>query len=270
MTKYLLTDWEINGYDDSDFMCTYFDTTDNAVHTHCYGTTRCAAPTMIGWSSDGVSSVVIRGEACLAPTKEIVEQARLWMEEYIFGTLERADARLVDTPDVKDLHEGLEVRLLSACRMQLKETEACLKCAGTGKWTNPKNAIDQRDCFGCKGTGQHITGKKKDANGKLTYEKLVAGMHGIVVDWRSFGKFYGDRGYNKPDRYNTTVQFKLDDGRVVRASLEKIRLHREYASSEVLRAKARELSFNYQFSAIYPRHAWDTYNYASAIMSQSR
>lgn len=71
-------------------------------------------------------------------------------------------------------------------------------------------------------------------------------------------------GYNQPGRENTTVQFCVD-GRTVRASLEKIRLHREYQDKDSLREKAKSLSFNYQFSAIYPKHAWDTHNFAAQV-----
>lgn len=41
MTKYVLTDYEINGYDDSDFMLTYWDDVTKKVDVHMHGTTRC-------------------------------------------------------------------------------------------------------------------------------------------------------------------------------------------------------------------------------------
>jgi hypothetical protein len=263
MTKYLLTDWEINGYNDSDFMCTYYDDSTKEVKSHTYGTTRFAAPTMIGWNNN-VSSVDIDDEVCLMPTREVVESARVWLEEYIFNRMVAADKLLVDSPDVENLHEGLSVRLTADCRYQLTTSEPCIKCSGSGNWVNPKNAADKRECFSCKGTGLHITGKLKDANGKLVYEKLAAGTFGSVVDWKSFGQFYAN-GYNKPNRQNTTVQFKLLSGKIVRASLEKLRLNREYLSIEELRASARKQSYSYEFSKIYPRSAWDTHNFAREV-----
>jgi hypothetical protein len=263
MTKYLLTDFELNGYDDSDFVCTYFDDVTKQVHAHKYGTTRAAAPTMIGWNGN-VSSVVIDGEACLYPTPEAVEGARVWLEEYLLLRLQRADVDAVDQPQVKDLHEGLVVRLKEGCRYALTTSEPCHKCAGSGKWINPKNPSDARDCFGCKGTGAHITGKAKDTNGKQLWQKLTAGQFGAVVDWRSFGTFYAN-GCNRPGPSNTTVQFRLDSGEIVRAGLSKLRLHREYQPIETLRAKVYDLSLGLQFSAIYPRHAWDTHNYARKV-----
>ncbi len=262
MTLYLLTDWEVNGYSDSDFWCTYYNTEDKTVHACEYGSTRYAGARTIGWNGN-VSTVVINGEHALAPTAEIVEEARQWLEGHIFERMVELDKRLVDEPNVEDLHPGLEVRLLADCKMQVNETEKCLKCGGSGHWTNPRNSADKRDCFGCKGTGTHVSGKKK-VDGKLVYDKLSLGTHGSVVDWRSFGKFYSN-GYNKPNRHNTSVQFRLEDGKVVRASLEKLRLHREYTAEHELRAKAKELSFSYGFSAIYPRHAWDCHNFAAQV-----
>ena len=218
MTKYVLTDWEINGYDDSDFMLTYWDTDSKKMGTHLHGSTRfggciCskenALPDQPAGSSSyhlcakleyqgagmvpgGEGHYVVKepGEWLLMPTAAIVEEARLWLEEHIFQRLTAADKLLVDEPEVKDLHEGLEVRLTADCKMQVNTTEPCQKCAGTGKWVNPKKPADKRDCFACKGTGQHFTGKAKDANGKLVFERLTTGMPGTVVDWTSFGQFY--------------------------------------------------------------------------------
>jgi hypothetical protein len=265
MTKYLLTDWEVNGYNDSDFVCTYFDTVDGKVHTHTYGSTRYPSATNIGWNN-GVSSVVIDGEACLYPTIEVVELARVWLEEYIFQRMLAADKLAVDEPQVKDLHEGLQVQVKEACRFQLTITEPCNKCSGSGKWINPHRPTDERACFGCKGTGKHFAGKAKDAAGKLVYVKLEVGTSGSVIDWASFGKFYAN-GYNHPGPSNTTVQFRLESGNVVRAGLSKLRLHRNYREEKWLHEKARECSYSYQFSAIYPRHAWDSSNFAHAVAS---
>ena len=287
MAKYVLTDWEINGYDDSDFMLTYWDDESKTMRSHLHGSTRfggcmCKRENALPEHPQGSSSyhlcatleyqsetssyrVKEQGEWLLMPTAEVVEQARLWLEEHIFQRLTKVDKRTVDEPDVSDLHEGLEVRLLADCKMQLNTTEPCQKCSGSGKWINPRNPADKRHCFGCKGTGEHVTGKAKDANGKLVYAKLKKDAHGKVVDWKSFGQFYS-RGYNQPSRFNTSVQFRLESGEGARASLEKMRLHRDYAAAETLRAKARDLSFNYQFSAASgAKFAWDTHNFAAQV-----
>lgn len=63
--KYKLATWENNGYDDSDFMGSYFDTEDSKVHITTLGSTRYA-----GGSSRFSAEFAM-------PTPEIIEQARL-------------------------------------------------------------------------------------------------------------------------------------------------------------------------------------------------
>ncbi len=268
MSKFLLTDWEINGYDDSDFMCSYYDDVTNTIGFHEYGTTRAAAPTNIGIYPDGTTSVKVDGDILLMPNADVVEKARQVLEDRILALMIQADKRLVDEPDVQDLHEGLRVRLTENARMQVRESSPCRKCNGGGKWINPRNPDDKRDCFACNGSGQHVGAKVKGDDGKQVWENLPAGLSGVVVDKRSFGQFYA-RGYNRPNRHNTTVQFRTDSGKVVRAGLSKLRLDRDYADVNGLRERAKQASFNYGFSALYPRHAWDTHNFAAQVAKKA-
>jgi hypothetical protein len=263
MAKFLLTDWEINGYDDSDFMCSFYDDVTNTIGFKEYGTTRFPSPTMISISG-GLTSVIVDGENLLMPDAEVVEKARLVLEDNIFQRLQDADKRLCDTPDVEDLSVGLSVTLRSTARMQVRETAPCQKCGGSGKWTNPRNTNDKRDCFSCKGSGQHVGAKVKTDAGKQVFRVLPIGLTGQVLDWTSFGQFYAS-GYNKPNRDNTTVQFRISNGEVVRASLNKLELSRGYKPEAELRERAKALSFNYGFSALYPRFAWDTHNFAAQV-----
>jgi hypothetical protein len=264
MSKFLLTDWEINGYNDSDFMCSYFDDVINTIGFHEYGTTRFPSPTNIGFNADGTTTVVVGGESLLVPNAEVVERARLVLADLIFDKIKTANRLLVDTPDVSDLKAGLRVRLSAKARMQLRETAPCQKCSGTGKWINPRNDNDKRDCFACSGSGQYVGAKVKNDKGKLTYKELPVGLAGEVVDWTSFGQFYSS-GYNKPNRDNTTVQFRTSDGELVRASLNKLRLDQDYSDDLWLYDRAEKASYNYSFSALYPRFAWDTYNFAASV-----
>lgn len=263
MSKYLLTDWEINGYDDSDFMASYYDDATNKIGFICYGTTRFPSATMISIGG-GTTSVVVDGDNLLVPTAEMVEKARLVLEDNIYLRLLMQEKRLVEEPDVADLKQGLKVRLTAKAKMQLRESTPCQKCNASGKWINPRNPNDKRDCFACKGSGQHVGGKVKNEQGKLAYQELPVGLVGEVVDWTSFGQFYAN-GYNKPNRENTTVQFRTSDGKVVRASLNKLRLDRDFKSESYFHGTAKELSYNYGFSALYPRFAWDTHNFAASV-----
>lgn len=268
MSKFLLTDWEINGYNDSDFMCSYYDDVANVIGFHEYGTTRFAAPTNIGINADGTTSVTVDGEVLRMPNAEMVEKARQVLEDRILALMVDADRRLVDEPDVDDLRDGLRVRLTEKAKMQVRTSESCQKCNGSGKWTNPRNPNDKRDCFSCKGSGQHVGAKVKGDDGKQVWEVLPAGISGVVVEHRSFGTFYA-RGYNRPNRHNTTVSFRTDGGKVVRAGLSKLRLDRDYESVDAMRERAKRASFNYGFSALYPRHAWDTFNHAARIAKEA-
>lgn len=268
MSKFLLTDWEINGHDDSDFMCSYYDDVANVIGFYEYGTTRCYAPTNIGIHADGTTSVVVGGETLLMPNAEVVEKARQVLEDRILALMVAADKRLVDEPDVDDLHTGLRVRLTAKARMQVRASEPCQKCQGTGKWVNPRNTADKRDCFACKGSGEHVGAKVKGDDGKQVWENLPVGTSGVVVEHRSFGTFYAN-GYNHPNRHNTTVSFRTDGGKVVRAGLSKLRLDRDYESVDAMRERAKRASFNYGFSGLYPRHAWDTHNFAARVAEAS-
>lgn len=267
MTKYLLTDFELNGYDDSDFIAGYFDTEICEIEFTCYGSTRYPSASMIGFSGNSQTSTVsINGEPLLFPTTEVVEQARQALEEHIFLRMTAEEKRRVEEPDEPHMQVGLRVRLIASARMQVREQRPCGKCKGSGKWQNPRNLSDQRECFSCKGTGQWTGDKVKSENGKQAWKVLPAGLAGTVVSHRSHGTFYAN-GYNKRDRSNTSVEFKTDNGEVVRAGLAKLRLDRECDSSDNLRKQAKDLSFGYQFSALYRRWAWDTRNYAAEVIS---
>jgi hypothetical protein len=266
--KFLLTDFELNGINDSDFVCSYYDTETHSLGFHEYGTTRCAAPTMIGWSNEKgqkVSSVVIAGEPTYYPTIEILEQARVALQDKLFAAMKAADIRKRDEPQPSDLYQGLKLFLTHNCRMQKVNTEKCRKCDGSGKWINPRNDQDSRECFACRGTGQHYAGKSKNAQGKQEYVFLTAGLTGSAVDWTSFGTFYRN-GYNHPDRHNTTVQLIGEDGNKWRAGLKNLRLDRDYQTDTELRVKADCQSRTYQFSYGYPHFAWDTNNFALEVL----
>lgn len=264
MTKFLLTDWEINGPSDSDFMCSYFDEEQNLIGYHCYGSTRFPSASVIGINPDGTTTVEVFHEMLWMPTPSIVEKARTVLEDNIFHVLTANDKRKVDEPGVNDLHEGLDVVLNSDVKNQVRSQDPCQKCNASGKWINPKNSNDIRDCFACKGKGCHAGNKLKTDSGKLVWDVIPAATAGKVVGWTSFGRFYAN-GYNHPDRTNTTVQVKGTDKKVFRSALKNLSLACGYQSPDSLRKQANEMSFNYNFSAGYPKHAWDTRNFAAEI-----
>lgn len=265
MSKYVLVDWEINGYDDSDFLCVYYDEEKKSLETYMYGTTRFACPTTYG--HDGTTTTIeVGGEKLLMPTRSIVEKAREVLEEHIFQRITVAENMTVLSPDVNSLQVGLRVRLSVDVRNQLYHMVACLACKDNpGKWVNPKNSNDIRTCFTCDGVGEKKGEKKRDDKGKLIWDRLSAGLAGTVIDWKSFGTFFKN-GYGRPGRENTSVQFATDAGNVVRATLERLRLDREPMRASKLRERAKELSFDYSFGAVSGRYTWESSNPARKIM----
>ena len=90
-----------------------------------------------------------------------------------------------------------------------------------------------------------VDGSFKD---KKTGEKIAyhAGDAGTVIWEGTFGTFYAN-GYKRPNRSNTRVGLRLDDGRTVFVALEKCRLEREVKPDAELRNEAA-----YDCRMLYP------------------
>lgn len=253
MATYNLCEWEINGYNDSDFMMSVYNDETNKVEAVCVGSTRYAG----GIDHGGA----------LMPTVEIVEKARLVLKEYIFQKLRAAEHRDVLEPD--DVQDESRVTLLEAHKNQVFKTTPCSKCNGSGSWVNPKNSSDKRECFGCKGYGELQGEKIKDSNGKLVWDKFPAGLSGVVKYCGAYGKFYRN-GYNQPGRFNRTVKFLTDEGKLIKAPLSKLRMEREPLTDEVLYEKAENLSHGLHFGSMYPKCAWYDKHYAADVVAKNR
>lgn len=267
MTKFLLVDYELNGRDDSDFMCIYYDDVTDTLHTHMYGTTRFAAATNFSISSDGISSITVESEPLMKPTLEAIEKARYKLSEFMFMGLVVAEERTVMEPNIASLCEGLSLMLKEKHRNQVKTLDPCRKCSGTGKWINPNNNQDQRKCFTCSGRGTFKGAIKKTEAGKVVWFNFEVGTKGVAIDWKSFGKFFSN-GYNEKNAHNTTVQFRLENGNTINVPLYKLRLQRDCLSWEQLKRKAIELSYNYHFAAIAPRFAWYSRHLVNEVLEQ--
>lgn len=276
MTKYVLADYERNGYSDSDFYAIYYDDQEDRLSEYEYATTRfgaCLCKDIQVPATEGtLSSFHIHRneqgvpEYLLMPTKEIVERARVKLEDFIFSSLSAFDKQKVFDPEPDNLYENLEMCLKEKVKNQIFEETVCDACKGTAKWVNPKKANDVRECFRCHGTG-HIKGNKKlNANGKVEFDIIPKGTCGKVISWKSFGTFYKN-GYNKAGPDNTSVFLKTDDGKNFRATLKNLRMKRDVVSDKVLREKARHISFDYNFGAI-TRCAWLSHNFALEALSK--
>ena len=242
--KIELCHWEINGYSDSDWHTAIFDTETQTFSAPLVGSTRFGG----GFQRAGEK---------VAPNHPGILQAYKALEEFILNALYDVNKVVHNSPEPDHLYEGLVLEVNVACKFQAKEHEPCKKCNGTGKWINPKNHTDIRDCFTCSGKGYHE--KKKE---KIEWVYVPVGTHVVVKNWRSFGKFYSN-GYNHPDRSNTTVYGVDKDGNHIQVGLKNCKLVGEVPEKESFREKAHKLACDGQFqSATGTRCAWLTEHYA--------
>ena len=222
MAHYVFAQWEHNGRDDSDwYAVVYNDETDElkCIET---GTTRFANALHIG-------------PPLLPPTDEIREKAIIKLRDRYIRMVKRGNELKVLEPGPEDMRDGLRIRFLEPHKCMAKEYDEtpCKKCNGSGKWVNPRNSSDKRDCFTCKGQGIVKTNfrRKKDDAAKQEWLRIDSGSTGVIIRATTYGTFYAN-GYNRPDRHNTTAIIKLDDGREVKAPLKKLRLDAELMSDE--------------------------------------
>lgn len=218
MTLYQMSsEWEHNGPDDSDWYVVVYDSEKNKLHRVCTGTTRFA-------------NALPQKNPYPLPTPEITEKAKQILTDMAFEKFSNHENGRVSRPHPESLTEGMELRVTENFKCMIKENEVspCNKCNGTKQWINPRNSMDKRMCFACKGTGEVKSNftRKKNSEGKQEWHKVSIGTIGKVIRWDTFGTFYAN-GYNKPGRNNTTVILQLEDGREVKCILEKLRLNEE-------------------------------------------
>jgi len=248
-------------------MVVFYDDQANKLGETCVGSTRYGGCSCHGSQIcyDFTNEMTGQKETMKHPTAEVVEKARFLLEEHILAKLTAEETRSVMNPNVEDLLDGLTMCLKEGHKNQIKVTESCRKCSSSGKWVNPRNPRDIRECFACHGTGEVKTSEKaKDANGKIVYERLPVGLFGVVIDWTSHGTFYRN-GYNQPNAENTTVKLRGIDGKVWQAPLCKLRLSRTMLTADELRTKAHTLSYNLHFGSFASRFTWYDRNYAEDV-----
>ena len=212
--------FERNGYDDSDYAAVVWH--GDHAETVWYASTR----------------YVSTRRATRDAPPEVLAAYRDHLAAKSVAEVVAADTRRVAEPQPSDLTVGARVTWTRDTKFQGKAVAPCDRCQGEGCWVNPRNPGDRRPCFGCGGSGQNTGEKLKTETGKPVWSKIAAGATGEVLSWRSFGRFYRN-GYNRPGRENTTVQVRLDDGRVVPASLDALALAREPISAEEALVKLR-------------------------------
>lgn len=233
MSLYKLCEWEHNGHDDSDWYAVVYDSENNELRKELTGSTRFANALNIG-------------PKMKEPTEEILKLAEKCLAEIIFNKLKQLE--VIDVFEPNNVSPGDRVRLLSKCKNIVKTYDLCDKCNGSGMWINPKNKKDIRDCFTCNASGKINFKKVLKEDGKPVWEHFEKGLSGTVISCTAYGFFYRS-GYKQPRRSNRRVIFKTDDGKEVKAPLEKLRRDREPLTDAELRAKSFDLAKHRNFYA---------------------
>jgi hypothetical protein len=250
VTSHRIATWERNGYDDSDFYAATWNVEAGEMIIDLVGSTR--------FAGGGTT------QATEPWTPEALEAARAAFAKFIYESLKAADTHDVLEFDAVEL--GVRVVTTAPTKNKVRDGEACARCGGTGRWTNPKSEHDVRECFGCRGSGLVLLRDRKDAEGKQVWTTFQAGVAGVVVSTAAHGSFYRN-GYNHPNRNNTTATIRLDDGRIARIPLAKLRLERALLDDEELRGKAERLSHSYNVERWVGCTAWlSTNNIRSAAL----
>ena len=258
MTLYLLSEWEINGYHDSDFEAAVWDTEKDCVRRIEIGSTRYAG----GRGYDGIETDI---------PDDILDKSIDWLAETFFYYMRLSEDSRVLEPN--EIEKGQRVRLLKDKRNKAKvaDTSDCWSCNGTGEWVNPRNDEDVRDCFKCNGTGEHVryvAAPKVD--GKVQWERFSAGDAGVVQWAGTFNQIY-QRGYNQYGRSTISTRVLMDDGRIMNADLRDLRLDEEPATDEELQERAVRRAQGCKFGAVLnPRYAWDSRNNALSALNSRK
>jgi len=248
MTLYLLSEWEINGYNDSDFECAVWDTEQNEVRCILLGSTRFAG----SYSGEHI----VRDNL----PQDVVEAARIWLRDVYLGRLKAMDAFDRDHPDDIEVNDRVVLTKGKRGHAYTRVQDDCPKCDGSGKWVNPHNDQDVRECFACSGSGSQDRFEKVTVDGKVQWDQFEEGITGTVLWVGTFRQIY-DRGYNKRGRNTLSVRVVTDDGRMFTTELSNLRLERDYTSHQELLDRAEWFSYTGKFGAVLnSRYAWDSDN----------
>lgn len=273
--KYALCDWEINGRDDSDFMVGYYNAATDSIERHCYRSTRWGGCTCDLSARPENAEFHICGKDPKSPqwifpaTPEMVERARRVLARALFATIIERDRVKRDEVEPEEIVEGDRMVLTEKCRHRPLNFKPCAKCNGTGKWVNPRKETDKRECFYCEGAGE-VKVKSTVPTKEQGWVTVPVGTTGTVINFSSYGQFYA-RGYNSPNRGNTTVTLRSDDGTYFRAKLEKLRADRDLISHEVAMRLAERKSYSYAWQLAMPgvRCAWLDVNFGANIAAHA-
>ena len=210
-------EWEKNGPSDSDWFSVLLHVPTMTRLVTGTGTTRFAHHPS---TYDGFFS---------RPTDDQLAWAREWLAKTMTAMLVAMDAREIAEPqpsafrapqhtpwvDIPVVFSSPTSRPIEVRTYARRE---CAKCNGTGKFARGRSS---GDCYTCRGKGcEEQFGK----TGVKT--KVAAGVKAVAVRPSEFWGTQYRNGYNQPDRDNTRVLVRLEDGRHVSAAVNLLSLDR--------------------------------------------
>ena len=210
-----LLEWERNGPNDSDWYSVVMHRPSGHMFTVESGTTRFAN-----------ALHVFTGFFAPLTDADLVAARKTWAEmsaRYLCAV----DKRECEEPQPHVFKQvGVEVTLLRKANVEVRATEPCRKCNGSGRYTGRREGA----CFACDGLGFKLAkkpSKGSDTPAKPAKIKIEAGARATTLaPSEAWGTFYKG-GYNRPDRNNSRALCKLESGEVVFLSLDALRLTRE-------------------------------------------
>lgn len=256
--KYKLCWWEENGYHDSYFYGVYYDGDKHELES-------------VGLGATAYGGGIGFDNSYALPTPEILELARQLLAERIFVQIKAAEEMDIYRPGPASVKLGRKFELLEPHSYFARIPTTCDRCDGSGLWVNPKNIQDLRKCFSCDGLGHSKKlGYVKDETGKRVKKTLPKGT--TIESTRDEVVFFGTvykNGYNRPHRFNTSVETKLSGYRV-RVPLEKLRQAKPPMSDAELKERAEKLSHDHQYAPLFGCKSWCCDNWAAALATTQR
>ena len=264
--KYLLCEWERNGYDDSDFYAAYYDALTGRCHSEMFSSTRFASPCHVARFAKDPSTGQPRYNTEL--TREIVENSRQWLEKRLFEMMVETDLDQIARPSLALLTAGTKIALTRPVRNRshfIEQSTVCVACSGSGKWVNPRNDKDVRSCLYCKGTARRIvrSQKSESLDGKPIWENFPEGSVGSISGGPYFfGTFY-KRGYKQKNTATATFFVTMDNGKTAKIPGLAIKLARQPVSELYMAKAAWKASYHYDFGHALGCTAWLSDDYVT-------
>lgn len=222
-------EWEYNGRDDSDFYIVAYNDEVDQLERIEVGSTRYA-------SGRGYTDITMMASV----TEETWLKAEASLARLTGSILAGMDER-ARKADVQKI--GTKVVLTKEINNRPRETttteESCWKCGGRGKWVNPRNAKDVRDCFGCKGTGKRASTSSKATKGAMV--SFPEGTKAEVV------RVFENRSRYGTYDYGSTVVCRAADGTEFRAKADALIADRPAFTEEQVAGMAKRIAARRDF-----------------------